>query len=67
MSKTKLDVDYYLMDTEDELMVAIRTSDGTELTPQDILDSAIHVAEMIYGGGVKSITFEDIKNNTGIH
>lgn len=65
--KPELEVDYYMNEQEDEIVIAIRTTNGSPLTPQDILDAAWHSAEEAMNAEAKPITKEDIKNNSTLN
>lgn len=66
-TKPYLDVDYHMNDMEDEVVISVRTSDGSKLQKQDILDGVMHYLEEIHGTEVEPITKEEIKKNTNIH
>lgn len=63
----ELEVDHYMNDLGDEIMVAIRTADGSKLTPQDILDAATYVCLEGLGAIVEPVTKQDIKDNTDLN
>ncbi len=64
---TELEVDHYMNDLGDEIMIAIRTSDGSKLTPQDILDAATYTCLESLGAEIKPVTAQDIKENPDLH
>jgi hypothetical protein len=70
MSKKKapqLDVDYYMNEMQDEIMISVRTTDGSPITPQDILDAAAHTCIEVLGAEIEPVTAQDIKENPELH
>lgn len=65
--KPELEVDFYLNEQEDEIVIAVRTTDGTQLTPQDILDAAVHSSLEAFGAIAEPITAQDIKDNNDLN
>jgi len=62
-----VDVDYTPHPSGDEISLVIRTSDGSKLSPQDLLDAAVDVAHEMFGVVVAPVSSKDIKSNKDIH
>lgn len=63
-----LDVDFAMTEGETELVVSVRTTDGTKLAMQDALDGFLAALEEAYGEvAVIPLTKKQAENDPDLH
>lgn len=62
-----LDVDFAMTDGETELVVSVRTTDGTKLDMQDALDGFMAALEEAFGVTPEPLTKAEAENDPDLH
>ncbi len=65
--KFYLDIKYEISDDDSGLKLDISTTDGSKLTPQDILDAVMSFITEIGGAEIKPIDKESLANDEKLH